>query len=256
MNRRVALALVGVLVVACHACAPHRPRNSVIAYPAAGPAQVDRGHLVYQATLEDGSRVRRFRLAVALLRPGRFRLEFLAPMGGPRAIIASDGKSLQAAFPPQRIFAEAPATPEKMEILLGLPLGPDEFLGLLTGSPSSSVEPGPRPRPGGGSIQLIYQFDESLRVRQAQVKVMDAAGSVSLYTVEYLDPWTGPWGVQARQIRLLHADRVLTLRLKSASRKHPAAEAFQVRVPARFKQVPLHELPAVGGLLFDDGGAP
>jgi hypothetical protein len=153
------------------------------------------------------------------------------------------------------MFAEAPATAEKMEILLGLPLGPDEFLGLLTGS-LSGVEMGPRPRPGGGSVELIYDFDESGRVREAQVEVMDAAGTVSLYTVEYLDPWAGPWGVQARQIRLLHADRVLTLRLKSASRKHPAAEAFQVRVPARFKQVPLHELPGVGGLLFDDGGAP
>ena len=248
MIRRVALALLGVLLVACHA-RPHQPR-----VPAA-PAQVDRGHLVYQATLEDGSRVRRFRLAVAVLRPGRFRLEFLAPVGGPRAIIASDGNSLQAAFPPQRMFAEAPATAEKMEILLGLPLGPDEFLGLLTGS-LSGVEMGPRPRPGGGSVELIYDFDESGRVREAQVEVMDAAGTVSLYTVEYLDPWAGPWGVQARQIRLLHADRVLTLRLKSASRKHPAAEAFQVRVPARFKQVPLHELPGVGGLLFDDGGAP
>ncbi len=85
---------------------------------------------------------------------------------------------------------------------------------------------------------------------------MDAAGTVSLYTVEYLDPWAGPWGLQARQISLLHADRGLTLRLKSASRKHPPAEAFQVRVPARFEEVPLHQLQALGGLLFDEGGTP
>ncbi len=249
MNRRVALALVGVLLVACHARAPRQPRVPVPS------AQVDRGHLVYQATLKDGPRKRRFRLAIAVLRPGRFRLEFLAPVGGPRAIIASDGKSLQAVFPPQRMFAQAPATAEKMEMLLGLPLGPEEFLGLLIGSPSNP-ETGPRPRPGGGSVQLVYEFDESGRARQAQVKVTDAAGTVSLYTVEYLDPWAGPWGLQARQIRLRHADRGLTLRLKSASRKHPTPEAFQVRVPVRFEEVPLHQLPAVGGLLFDDGGAP
>ncbi len=249
MNRRVALVLVSVVLVACHARAPRQPRAPL------PPAQVDHGHLVYQATLEDGSRKRRFRLAVAVLRPGRFRLEFLAPVGGPRAIIASDGKSLQAAFPPQRMFAEGPATPETMEKLLGLPLGPEEFLGLLTGSPSGA-ETGSRLRPGGGSVQLIYEFDDSGRARQAQVKVMDAAGRVSLYTVEYLDPWAGPWGLQAREIRLLRADRVLTLRLKSASRKQPSAEAFQVRIPARFEEVPLQRLQAVGGLLFEDGGAP
>ncbi len=249
MNRRVALALVGAFLVACHARAPRRPQVPV------SPAQVDRGHLVYQATLEDGPRVRRFRLAVAVARPGRFRLEFLPPVGGPRAIIASDGRSLQAVFPPRRTFARAPATAEKMEVLLGLPLDPEEFLGLLTGSPSNPGT-GPRPRPGGGSVLLIYEFEESGRARQAQVEVTDAAGTVSLYTVEYLDPWVGPWGLQARRIRLLHAGRGLTLRLKSVSRKPPAAEAFQVRVPLRFEEVPLEQLQAAGGLLFDDGGAP
>ena len=105
-------------------------------------------------------------------------------------------------------------------------------------------------------MHLIYELDESGRARQAQLKVMDAAGTVALYTVEYLEPWAGPWGLQAREIRLLHANRGLTLRLKSASRKHPTAEAFQVSRPARFEEVPLEQLQAVGRLLFEEGGAP
>jgi hypothetical protein len=142
-----------------------------------------------------------------------------------------------------------------MEVILGLPLGPDEFLGLLTGSPAHA-DAGPRPRPGGGSVELIYEIDSSGGARHAQVKIVDPAGGVSLYEVEYLDPAAGPWGLQAREIHLRHGGRGLTLRLKDASRERPPAEAFQVRVPARFEEVPLHQVPNMGGLLFDDEAAP
>jgi len=142
-----------------------------------------------------------------------------------------------------------------MEMMIGLPLDPEEFLGLLTGSPADA-DAGPRRRAGGGSVEVIYEMDSSGGARHAQVKIMDPAGSVSLYEVEYLDPAAGPWGLQAREIQLRHGGRGLTLRLKNASREQPPAEAFQVRVPARFEEVPLHQLPDMRGLLFDEEAAP
>ena len=249
MNRRVALALVGVLLVACHARAP---RWLGASYP---PQGMDYGHVVYQATLQEGSRNRRFRLALAFSGGERLRLEVLGPVGGPRAIIASEGLTLQVVFPPQRVFARGLATPAGMEVLLGLPVRPGRFLALLTGS---SHVPGIGPAVDGppeSTLQAHYERDSG-RLTRADLRLTDAHGVVSLYTVEYLDPGEGPWGVQAQQIRLVHGDRKLTLRVKSAARKPPAPEAFRVRVPERFEEVSLCELPPLVELLFPTEDAP
>jgi hypothetical protein len=246
LTRRLALALVVVLLAGCHARAPRQPTAPQPTVPVTG------GHLVYQATLEDGSGSQRFRLAVALSRPGRFRLEFLGPVGGPRVIVASDGRNLQALFPPQRLFGEGAATSQEMEVVLGLPLTPDEFLGLLTGSPGDAgMESNPRP-----GVRVTYIAGDWGGPSEAQVEVTGASGDVSRYRVQYLDPGDGPWGRHAREMRLQQGERVLTLRLKSASPELPPAQAFQVEVPARFETVSLGELPALGRLLFDEQGVP
>jgi len=247
LKLRVALALAGILLSACHVRAPHGPGTTV------SPQDVDYGHLVYQATLEEGTRKRRFRLALAFSGRQKFRLEILGPVGGPRVILTSDGADLQAMFPPQRLFARSPATPENMEILLGLPLFPEEFLGLLMGFPPPDApwRAGPRP---GSPVQLEYERGESGRPTRAEVRVTGEHGGVTVHTVEYLDPGEGPWGRQAQQVHLLVGERGLRLRLKNAVRKLPSPEAFRQRAPSRFSEVALGELPPF--LLFQGEDAP
>ena len=83
MNRCVALALVGVLLSACHARVPFQPVPG-------SPGTMDYGHVVYQATLEEGSRKRRFRLALAFSGGERLRLEVL----GSVMLAGNDGHNL------------------------------------------------------------------------------------------------------------------------------------------------------------------
>lgn len=247
MKRGVALALAGILLSACHVRAP--PRGPGMAQP---PVGVDYGHLVYQAAVKTGTHTRSFRLALAFADRGRLRLELLGPMGGPRVIIVSDGAMLQAVFPPQRVFARAEATPENMDVLLGLPLYPEQLLGLLMASPPADTAWRGTPRPGT-PVEVRYETGVSGPPTRADLLITDAQGVTSTYTVHYLDPEPGPWGMQAGQIQLLRGDHGLTLRLKDAVRKHPPAAAFELLVPARFEEVPLAALPSLQ--LFHDESA-
>jgi hypothetical protein len=222
---------------------------------------LDQGHLYYHATLEGGSKHRKFRLAIAFQRPGRLRMEVLGPVGGARAVIASDGQWLRAALPPRRVHARASASPGSLGILLGLPLSTDDLLEVLTGSvPAQDGGGAPEARTmvlkDGGHVRLEVWSGLGPGPRRARVTVTGADGSEAAYLAEYRSAGNSPWGPLAGEIVLSHGARTLTLRLKTAIRALPAAGAFQLAAPSRFQEVSLEELSGLGTVLFADEETP
>jgi hypothetical protein len=95
---------------------------------------------LFRAESQSPSGKVRFKLAVALLPPARFRLEFFGPAGGPRLIIASDGTDLTALLPGDRTYDREDPGPAAMDRLVGLPLDGGQFVSLLTGRPMCQPE--------------------------------------------------------------------------------------------------------------------
>jgi hypothetical protein len=129
-------ALLAVALITGAACAGRAPLTE--APPA--PAEARGYRALFRGEWRDARDRGRFRLAVALLPPDRARLEFFAPVGGPRLVVAMDGQHAVALFPGERVYDAAAATPETLDRLLGLPLDPAQLVALITGRPMCRLE--------------------------------------------------------------------------------------------------------------------
>jgi hypothetical protein len=252
---RAKLLLIPCLVAACHSSPEVSPSAS------AAPGPLDQGHLLYQASATGIGKRRKFRLALALWQPERFRLEVHGAVGGPRLVIASDGTTLRGALPASKLFAEGPAGAKSLQALVGLPLSTGDLLGLLTGTVVLGF---------GGDVQetLLVGGDRAVLqllrsasggVAGATLRVEDGrGGAVREYRFDYGDRRDAPWGDLPHEIRIAEGKRVLTLRLQSAVRRLPPPDAFDLVKPSGFHQVGLGELGDAGaGRLFrEEGEAP
>jgi len=201
-------------------------------------------------------------MALAMEWPDRFRLEFFGPIGGARLVMVSDGRSLRAALPAQRIFAEAEATPLSFQALLGIPMRSEDLVALLTGelytrdqfgweggreSGSRVVD---RPLPGGGGLRYRIQLDAEGRIAGAEIEAADGEFQPMTLQVEYADYQASPWGPLPHRLRLSRSGRSLELQLKKTAPGSPRPEAFDLTAPAGFERVDLGRFAAAGTALL------
>ena len=116
----------------------------------------------------------RGRVLAGIARPGRLRLEAVAPFGPPVFILAASGTSATLLLPrDNRVLTGEPAS-AVLGALVGLELGPDDLLAILTGCVVVSPEPSAGRRyPGGwarvdladGAVAYLGQDGERWRIR-------------------------------------------------------------------------------------------
>jgi hypothetical protein len=121
-----------------------------------------------------GGQKLRGRVLAGIAAPGRLRLEAVAPFGPPVFILAASGTSATLLLPrDNRVLTGEPAS-AILGALVGLELGPDDLLAILSGCIADSPEPSSGRRyPGGwarvdlagGSVAYLDQKGEGWRIR-------------------------------------------------------------------------------------------
>ena len=249
MTHRLVGALASALLLLT-GCQAHRGLEPL------APDVHDQGHLLYQARVERAGKGRRFRLALAVQYPDRFRLEVIGPVGGPRLVLISDGTVVQASLPSQRVFARGPAEAETLGILTGLPLAPEEFLDLLLGFPEPADQSAVLRAEPGGATQVRTSFEAGRKIARDAEVLFGASGEESALQVSYGEETQGPWGPQALELDLRQGETTLNLQLKEGSRGPVKPAAFLLDVPARFSELSLERLAESGTSLFGvEGGS-
>jgi len=201
-------------------------------------------------------------MALAMEWPDRFRLEFFGPVGGARLVMVSDGRSLRAALPSQRMFAEAEATPRSFQLLLGIPMRSEDLIALLTGelyahdragwegSRGSEARVVDRPLPGGGSLRYRIRPDAEGRIAEAEINAADGEFQPMTLHVLYADYQASPWGPLPHRLSLSRSGRSLDLQLKKTAPGSPRPEAFDLSAPKGFERVDLARFAAAGTALL------
>jgi outer membrane lipoprotein-sorting protein len=96
----------------------------------------------------------RGRVLAGLAAPGRLRLEAVAPFGPPVFILAASGTSATLLLPrDNRVLTGEPAS-AILGALVGLELGPDDLLAILSGCVVPSPEPSAGRRYTGGWVRV------------------------------------------------------------------------------------------------------
>ncbi len=238
-----ALALAILVLSGCRA---HRDLD-----PIPSPAAHDQGYLLYQARLEGAAKDRRFRLALAVQPPDRFRLEVIGPMGGPRLVLIADGSVVQASLPSKRVFARGPADSETFGVLTGLSVPPEVFLDLLLGFPDPVDQSSILRADRGAVSQVSVSFEAGWTIaRSAEVLFGTTSPMGSRCQVTYGEETDGPWGLQAAELNLRKGEMSLSLRLKESSRGRVKPGAFSLVVPKSFSELSLERIAAAGTNLF------
>jgi hypothetical protein len=121
-----------------------------------------------------GSERLRGRVLAGVATPGRLRLEAAAPFGPPVFILVASGASATLLLPrDNRVLTGEPAS-AVLGALVGLELGPDDLLAILTGCVVVSPEPSSGRRyPGGwarvdlagGAVAYLGQDGDRWRIR-------------------------------------------------------------------------------------------
>ena len=250
---RAALLLAFALVLT--SCAGARPPVT----DAAAGAVVGRG---YKALFRGESRRAdgrtRFRMAVALLPPARLRLEFFGPVGGARLIVAADDTTATALLPHERAYDRAPATPETLGRLLGVPLDAEQLVALLTGRPlcrSDAVSQRIRTRAAAtfGRTRAWYEvtcppgeirYEATCRERGGLLEratVREGISGAMILEVEYGDHVEGAGVRWPRRIRMNLVRRRATVQLTATEgpwARDVAEAIFTPPIPERFAKRP------------------
>jgi hypothetical protein len=120
------VAAAAILALVAIACAGHRP-------PSGEPEVPNGSRLLYKAESQTPEGRNRFRVAAAVRPPDHLRLEILGPLGGPRLLLATDGREAIAIDPTGRRYDRAEATAEALGRITGLPLDPAGLVAALQG---------------------------------------------------------------------------------------------------------------------------
>jgi outer membrane biogenesis lipoprotein LolB len=245
-RRRRALPLLALpLLFACG------PRRAPALAPEAVSRQVEARQALYRGTLVRDGKRRGFRMALALAGPDHFRLELFGPVGGPRLVLTSDGTILAAALPGDRLFAEGEATPAAFGRLLGLPLGTEDLIALLTAEPG--VLTGVRMLLDGRRLRYRLISEEAGRVRETALEIEAPGGEITALQVEYGAYQNSPWGPVPGQVDIRGPDRTLSLRLRNVAVRTVAPEAFRLVAPEGYDRVDLERLAVAGSGLLGGG---
>ena len=205
---------------------------------------------LYRCRVLRAGRQRTFRVAASVQRPDRFRLEVYGPVGGARLLVASDGETLTAALPGERVHAVAPATARSFQVLLGIALEGEDLLALLDGRLLARQQPGSGGHrlTGGGRVQ--YHEGPGGRVEEAEVWPEGEDLDAAPFQVAYGDFVRTPAGDLPGEVRLSRSDHALVLALKQAHARRPDPTAFRLPIPPGFRSVGLSDLAEVGLVLF------
>ncbi len=186
----------------------------------------------------------RGRLLVGLSRPGRVRVEGLAPFGQPLFILAATARGATLWLPRERRVLRNPSAADILAALAGVAVEPDELLDLVTGCVAAGQATGGRAYPVGW-YALDFDGAATAFLRRAGSTWRVVAGQRRSWTVEY-QAYDGRWPVRLR-LRTAHTD--LFLRFTQVETNVPLGpEAFTVEVPEGAEPMTLEELRAAGPL--------
>jgi hypothetical protein len=214
-----------------------------------------------------GGRVRG-RLVAGFERPGRVRLEGVAPFGAPAFILAARDERAVLLLPRERRVLAGASAQDVLEALAGLKRNADDLLALLGGCVASGPEPaGGSANPSGWlTVELGAGLSAFLRRDGGGWRVLRGlqrgnAGASPPWLVEYGEFVSGFPGV----IRLqegaagpegapVATDLTLRVSQRDVNVAIPAA-AFDLAVPAGYEAMSLDELRGRGPLA-ETAGSP
>jgi hypothetical protein len=211
----------------------------------------------------------RFRLAAALLPPDRLRLEVLGPVGGPRLVVAVDGRAALALLPAERAYDSGEATRETIDRLLGIPLLPAHLVALLMGRPMCRPEAAQqqmRTRAAAAFGRTVAWYEVTcppgdIRYRALckerggaleAASVREGLSGDSILEVEYGDHGEGPGPRWPRRIEIRLTARSAALTLiadEGPAMSDVAPELFAPPVPEGFERRAIAESHSAPGLL-------
>lgn len=238
----VKLALIAVFValsIACSRRAPEAPRVPLDA------AEIEAALDEVQRSADSVRRYQGFvrirgqgpdggfsgRLVVIFERPERFRIELLGAFGVTRWAAVAGPSGIKVVFPGPGQYVEEVDTADVVGRLLGIRLGPDEVMALLSGAGASWNEASP---------SEAYRQGETRVVRSPsgeRLELSDDAQVVSAQTSRYRVRYPSEWKKRRRQIpdRLELETELLEATLTVEAVDVNVAldpEAFAVEVPA------------------------
>jgi hypothetical protein len=205
-----------------------------------------------------GARLRG-RVVAGIERPGRLRLEGVAPFGAPAFVLAARDERAVLWLPRERRAVQGASVPDVLEALTGLKRSADDLLGLLTGclvaSPhATAVSRNPT---GWMSVDVDHGVVAYLRQQDGAWRLVagrsSRAGSAS-WTVEYGEFVSGfPSVVRLREQAAGDAragtstDLTLRVSQREVNVTLPPA-AFDVTLPPETSPMTLEELRGRGPL--------
>jgi hypothetical protein len=196
-----------------------------------------------------GSEKLRGRVLAGIATPGRLRLEAVAPFGPPVFILAASGTSATLLLPrDNRVLTGEPAS-AVLGALVGLELGPDDLLAILTGCVVVSPEPSAGRRyPGGwarvdlagGAVAYLAQEGERWRIR---------AGVRTGLAIEYEPAAAGGPSRVRLQVSASDATPASDVRLSLSQvdvNPQLGPEVFTVKVPRDATSITLADVRSAG----------
>jgi outer membrane lipoprotein-sorting protein len=193
----------------------------------------------------------RGRVIAGFERPGRMRLEGVAPIGPPAFILAADGRKSTLLMPRASEVLSDQSPESVLEALVGVSLRPDDLQAILTGC----VAPDPKPTGGkqfaGGWASIDLEGGSTAFMRQEGGQWRIRAGVRPLVSVEY-EFNSGdrlPQTVHLRGVSDGGPGASLQLSLSQVEMNTPiAAKAFTLTIPSSAVPITLAELRQAGPL--------
>lgn len=211
-----------------------------------------------------GSRIRG-RLLVGFERPGRVRIEGVAPFGAPIFILAARDNRGSLVLPRERGVVADADVGDLVEALTGVSRSADDLLALLSGCVVSDPSAAPGSRNGSGWLSVPIGDAVSAFLRRDgrtwYLRAARRAGTApeeSSWLVEYGDFVSGfPATIRLREGGAVNSDGQasadLTLRVSQRDVNVPMdPSAFDVRIPAGAQRMSLDELRQRGPLADSD----
>jgi hypothetical protein len=199
-----------------------------------------------------GTKRMRGRVIVGFDRPGRMRLEGVAPIGAPVFILAADGGTATLLMPRAREVLLGEPTQSLLAALIGVSLGPDDLESILAGCVVPDAEPRDGRRFAGGWARVDLDGGSAAYLRTEGGRWRVAAGYRPLVAVQYEYESQGdprPSAVRLRSTADGGPGARLRLALSQVETNVPIADkAFTVAVPADAVPITLADLRQSGPL--------
>lgn len=178
MTRLRARAMIGLAALGVSACAPVQvrlPAGPWTADPTAVEAFTEataacRGARTLTAEIGVSGRAGetrvRGRLLAAVERPGRVRIEAIAPFGAPIFILAGRDGRATLLLPRERRYVAEADTSELLEAITGLRRSVDDLLALIAGCAVANAGPAPGSRNRAGWLAVGVDADVTAFLRR------------------------------------------------------------------------------------------